>query len=396
MPMPQSAQKRSQPKSTKTECLRTVGLFAGIGGIELGLHKSGHTTSTLCECDPSAKAVLTSRFPSSQIESDVRLFDRIPKGTQILTGGFPCQDLSQAGRAAGIQGQKSGLVGEVFRLLDDRPVKWVLLENVPFMLQLDRGRAMQFLVDQFESRGFNWAYRVVDTRAFGLPQRRKRVIFLASRSRDPRRVLFADDAGEPTEPESPSSFGFYWTEGNRGIGLALDAIPTLKGGSTIGIPSPPAIMFDDGQVVTPHIRDAERLQGFDPNWTLPAEESGKASLRWRLVGNAVSVPLFQWVGYRLKNPDDPLLDTGNVFPIGDRWPKSAFGNTNGQRWGLTLSAYPKRRPIKPIREFLRFAPKPLSHTAANGFFTRVKASSLRTPPGFMERLEHYVRNTSLG
>ena len=99
------------------------------------------------------------------------------------------------------------------------------------MLQLDRGRGMRFLVDELESRGFAWAYRVVDTIAFGLPQRRRRVILLASRTDDPRKVLFADDAMPADATFSEDVWcGFYWTEGLRGLGWAIDAVPTLKGG----------------------------------------------------------------------------------------------------------------------------------------------------------------------
>src|SRR5205823_9371065 len=117
-----------------------------------------------------------------------------------------------------------------FRLASKSDIRWLLLENVPFMLQLDRGRAMRFLTRSLEELGFQWAYRVIDTRAFGLPQRRKRVILLASRTEDPREALFAGDRGEPNEPTSFDDLacGFYWTEGTRGLGWAVDAIPTLK------------------------------------------------------------------------------------------------------------------------------------------------------------------------
>src|SRR5262249_21420886 len=150
--------------------------------------------------------------------------------------------------------------------------RWLLLENVPFMLQLQRGRAMRYLVDELEALGFTWAYRVVDARAFGIPQRRKRVLLLASRSDDPRPPLFGTDAGEQAVSFSGKElFGFYWTEGLRGLGWAVDAIPTLKGGSGLGIPSPPAIWDPlDGSITTPDIADAERLQGFVAGWTEPA------------------------------------------------------------------------------------------------------------------------------
>src|SRR4051812_30620524 len=92
------------------------------------------------------------------------------------------RSLHVVGLFAGIDGANSGLVQSVFRLLDrskNEPT-WLLLENVPFMLQLDRGRAMEYLTATLEEMGFRWAYRVVDARAFGLPQRRQRVILLAS------------------------------------------------------------------------------------------------------------------------------------------------------------------------------------------------------------------------
>ena len=256
--------------------LTVAGLFAGIGGIEVGFHRAGHETELLCEIDPGASNVLRHRFPDVPLATDIRAIKGLPN-VDIVAAGFPCQDLSQAGRTAGIGGTQSSLVGEVFRLLDSRKrgPKWLVLENVSFMLQLDRGRAMRYLADELEVRGYSWAYRVVDTRAFGLPQRRQRVILIASKTEDPRTVLFADDA-EPFEPGfSPNRWcGFYWTEGSRGLGWAVDAVPTLKGGSTIGIPSPPAIWKPKtGEIVTPGISDAERLQGFDADWTLPALEA---------------------------------------------------------------------------------------------------------------------------
>ncbi|RDJ93878.1 DNA (cytosine-5-)-methyltransferase, partial [Lacticaseibacillus rhamnosus] len=81
-------------------------------------------------------------------------------------------------------------------------------------MQLDRGQAMNYLASRLEDLGYSWAYRVVDARAFGLPQRRRRVILLASRTKDPREVLFVGEHDEPDwGPWYESSCGFYWTEG---------------------------------------------------------------------------------------------------------------------------------------------------------------------------------------
>ena len=112
---------------------------------------------------------------------------------------------------------------------------WLMIENVPNMLTLDRGRAMAYLVSEIEALGYRWAYRVVDSRFTGVPQPRRRVILLASAAEDPRNVLFADDSGQWPETDlKADAFGFYWTGGKSGLGWAQDAVPTLKGGSTVG------------------------------------------------------------------------------------------------------------------------------------------------------------------
>ena len=186
--------------------LTVAGLFAGIGGIELGLHRAGHQSLLLCEVDPGAARVLETRFRGVDITGDVREHHFGGSSRSARQPGFPCQDLSQAGRTKGIRGRNSGLVGHVFRLLDSagkRGPKWLLLENVSFMLHLDQGKAMRYLIDELELRGYTWAYRVVDTRAFGLPQRRQRVILLASKTDDPQgRLAFGRRGRTPGgEPE---------------------------------------------------------------------------------------------------------------------------------------------------------------------------------------------------
>jgi DNA (cytosine-5)-methyltransferase 1 len=370
-----------------------AGLFAGIGGIELGLHRAGHTTRLLCEIDPGAQRVLADQFPGVELARDVTRLPELPD-VEMVTAGFPCQDLSQAGRTRGIDGAQSGLVECVFQLLEQPRLnpRWLLLENVPFMLHLDRGKAMRYLIRRLEDLGFAWAYRVVDTRAFGLPHRRQRVILLASRTEDPRGVLLVQDTGEPPEPDwHGAARGFYWTEGTRGLGWAPDAVPTLKGGSTIGIPSPPGIWMLDDAIVTPDIRDAERLQGFPADWTAPAIDNGKARKgpRWKLVGNAVSVPVAQWVGERLRDPRpyDGALDVELVS--GSLWPHAAWGSS-GNWHRAEVSAWPIRRARPHLADFLRFDTPPLSARATAGFLFRIDNSSLNFVDGFKEAVRKHL------
>jgi DNA (cytosine-5)-methyltransferase 1 len=370
-----------------------------VGGIELGLARAGHEAKLLVELEPGARAVLQSRLSDVPLHDDVCTLRSLPKETELLVGGFPCQDLSQAGKTRGIEGSRSGLVGEVFRLLRRKRVPWVLLENVPFMLQLSGGRAMEVIVATFEDLGYRWAYRVVNTRAFGLPQRRERVLFLASREDDPRDVLFADEAGQPETPANALgrlACGFYWTEGIRGLGWAVDAVPTLKGGSSVGIPSPPAIVLPGGEVVTPDIRDAERMQGFAVDWTAPALEVARAGHRWKLVGNAVTIDVAEWVGMRLRAPSSAGRGVGG-YPIREvrSWPRAAW-NVGQGRFAAELSAFPVQRPSVSLHEWLEFEPNPLSIKATTGFRKRTKQSSLNFPEGFLEALDRHLKRMESG
>jgi len=372
--------------------MKAISLFSGIGGFEVGLARAGHSTELICEIDPGARAVLEHHF-KLPVQPDVRKLRAFPK-VDLIAAGFPCQDLSQAGRTVGIEGQNSRLVGEIFKRLTSRKngPKWLLLENVPFMLQLQRGRAMRYLVHELESLGFMWAYRVVDTRAFGLPQRRLRVILLASRTDDPRPVLFGQDAKPISVEFSRDKLcGFYWTEGLRGLGWAVDSVPTLKGGSTIGIPSPPAIWDPTSRLITvPDLRDAERLQGFDADWTAPATEANgvRDRHRWKLVGNALSVPVAAWVGRRLSDPSGEF-ESGRKLTKSSSWPYAAWGH-QGQSHAVDVSTFPVHEPRPSLESFLRYPRTPLSHRAALGFLNRALVSGLRFEPGFLDDVRRHV------
>jgi DNA (cytosine-5)-methyltransferase 1 len=371
--------------------MKVAGLFAGIGGFELGLAGSGHEAVMFCEIWEPARAVLTKHFLDVRCEPDVTDLRSLPTGVELLVAGFPCQDLSQAGLTAGIGGTRSGLVEHIFRLLDRRRVPWVVLENVSFMLHLGKGKALDMIVRAFEERGYRWAYRVVNSLAF-LPQRRERVLFVATTTDvDPADVLLVDDVDPPENRTSLSSHahGFYWTEGVRGLGWAPDAIPTLKNGSTVGIASPPAVLLPSGKIITPDIRDAERLQGFCSDWTKPAEEVGRTSLRWSLVGNAISVPVAKWLGSRLSRPGHYDHDRDHALADGRSWPKAArFDGTRRRR--VEIGTFPVWRKRPPLTEFLKHPGRPLSARATRGFLARTERSTLRFVPGFQDQLRAHL------
>src|SRR3954466_4589089 len=114
---------RSRPQLT------VAGLFAGIGGLEQGLAQSGIHAVTLVESWDPARLVLSRRFPEADLLGDVAAVRTLPR-VDVLTAGFPCTDLSQAGRMQGINGAASGLVRHVFELLPDAAPTWLIIENV--------------------------------------------------------------------------------------------------------------------------------------------------------------------------------------------------------------------------------------------------------------------------
>ncbi|HEX4065293.1 MAG TPA: DNA (cytosine-5-)-methyltransferase [Acidobacteriaceae bacterium] len=370
--------------------LTMAGIFAGIGGFEIGFRAAGFRASMLSEIDPAAQSVLTKRFPEAILVGDVRQLYGLGS-TDILCAGFPCQDLSQAGATAGIEGGKSGIIREIFRAIRSagKP-RWVILENVPFMLHLAKGAAINYVIDELEALRYRWAYRVIDSRSFGLPQRRRRVYIVASLHDDPRGVLFNEEVGEPSSRVPAKCFGFYWTEGNTGLGWASNAIPTLKGGSGLGIPSPPAIWIVGQGIFLPDIRDAERLQGFRAGWT---NVSDAARSRWRLVGNAVSVPVAHYIANRLIKPDKYDGGSGTRLLGESRWPMAAWGSM-GKRYHVERSAWPIQSPQRALRSFLKYPLVPLSRNAAAGFLRRANASSLRFHQGFLEALNVHIEATT--
>lgn len=369
--------------------MKVAGLFAGIGGFELGFSLAGHETTLLVDNAPAAQAVLRARFPHAGLVDDVRSIERLPSGTDVVCAGFPCQDLSSVGRKQGIEGARSSLVGEVFRLLKENPVPWLVLENVPFVLQLGGGVAMKTITTALRELGYRWAYRVLDTQAFGLPQRRRRWYLVASNVHDPRGVLLPGDGSSlPPTPERPA-FGFYWTEGMRALGWAVDAVPPIKGGSSVGVASPPAILMPDGAVVTPDIRDAERLQGFAADWTRPVEEVVKPGFRWQAVGNAVSVDVVEWIARRLTS-NTGFGDSGDRTRVRGRWPYAAWADEDGVVYSSGAGAFPVWRDRASLVDFLQYPTKPLSVRAAVGFLKRARKGSLRFQDGFLEAVQAHV------
>ena len=115
---------------------RVLDLFSGIGGFSLGLERAGMTTVAFCEIDPFCRKVLAKHWPDVPIYEDIRELTGERLATDgivadVITGGFPCQDISVAGKQAGLDGDRSSLWTELCRIIGEIRPRYATVENVP-------------------------------------------------------------------------------------------------------------------------------------------------------------------------------------------------------------------------------------------------------------------------
>ena len=151
-------------------------LFAGIGGFDLGLERAGMVCKWQVEIDEYATRVLEKHWPTVRRWNDVRTFP--PEGdwnVDVICGGFPCQDISVAGKGAGLAGARSGLWYEFARIIGDLRPRYVVVENVAALLT----RGMDSVLGTLSTLGYDAEWHVVPASAVGAPHRRERVWIVA-------------------------------------------------------------------------------------------------------------------------------------------------------------------------------------------------------------------------
>jgi DNA (cytosine-5)-methyltransferase 1 len=147
-------------------------VFAGIGGMSLGLERAGFTVRWQVEVDPYCETILARHWPAIPRRRDVRFAGRTSlERVDLIAGGFPCQDVSIAGKGAGLAGHRSGLWHAFARLVGELRPRWVLVENVPAL----RGRGADTVLGDLEAAGYAAWPCVVGARHVGAPHRRDRV-----------------------------------------------------------------------------------------------------------------------------------------------------------------------------------------------------------------------------
>lgn len=298
--------------------LRVASFFAGIGGFDLGFERAGMKVVWQCEVEPFCQKILAQHWPKVPQAKDITKVtpDEIPDA-DIWVGGFPCQDVSLArmGARSGLRGKKSGLFYDYAKLIESRRPAVVVIENVPGLLSSHGGRDFGIVVQTLADLGYGVAWRVLNSRYFGVPQSRQRV-FIVATYRDPAlagEILFEPERGKGSDSSSRSNgekslSPFKTSYGDpvkgpivQGIAYCLYACSARHTGTDW---SRTYVSYPDGRVRRLTPIESERIQGFPDNWTLPDswdEDSERIeSKRYHAAGNAVTVNVAEWVARRVR------------------------------------------------------------------------------------------------
>jgi DNA (cytosine-5)-methyltransferase 1 len=268
-------------------------LFAGIGGFSLGLERAGMTCKWQVEIDPYATAVLRKHWPKVPKHDDVRTFPpQGDYGVDLICGGFPCQDISFAGKGAGLAGARSGLWHEFARIIGELRPNYVVVENVAALL----ARGADVVLGTLATLGYDAEWHVISASAVGAPHRRERVWIVAYSNGRCLHRMRADSGNG----------GAISTKGEQRI------ICRSRGGEDMADADQPRLEGRDrstdlelhgrqGQV---RPTGAGRVQGWDGNgWWITEPDVGRVAHgvpsrvdRLRCLGNAVVPQVVEVIG----------------------------------------------------------------------------------------------------
>ena len=259
-------------------------MFSGIGGIRLGLERASkefiHVWSN--DINRYATRIYRKNFGAAgNIGGDIRHINpNYLPDFELLTGGFPCQSFSQIGKRMGFQDTRGTLFYEICRIAKTKKPSLLLLENVKGLLTNDKGKTFQTILESLDELGYDAEWQVLNSKCFGVPQSRERVYIVGH---------LRGKGQTPIFPIEDNELNFEVDE-------KVQYAPTLTAsysGDGYGSGRPYLFYGDEMCSFTP--KEFERLQGFPDDWTRGILESK----RFEVLGNAVSVPVIEFLGKRL-------------------------------------------------------------------------------------------------
>jgi DNA (cytosine-5)-methyltransferase 1 len=285
--------------------------FAGIGGFDLAFEKENFKAAFYCENNEFCRNILGHHWPDVENATDICDLNAhdIPFA-DVWTAGFPCQDLSLArtphGKRSGLKGERSGLFYNFLDLLAVQHPQVVLLENVSGLLNSHKGNDFDALVRSLTQLGYAVAWRVLNARYFGVPQSRPRIFICAWKDspENAAQALFEDSVA--TKPKH-ERLGFLTESKCSETGLSVPQLSyciSATSGRHTGLDWARSYVAYENRVRRLTPLECERLQGFPDNWTAPPGSlatplRGEETNRYHAIGNAVCVPVVQWIAARI-------------------------------------------------------------------------------------------------
>ena len=231
--------------------MKVLDLFSGIGGFSLGLERAGMETIAFCEFDEHARKVLKKHWPDVPIHKDVRELDgKQYRGTvDVVCGGFPCQDLSTAGKQAGFSGERSSLYREMLRIISECLPRYAIFENVTGLLSGDGGRWFARFLYDLASVGYDAEWHCMSASELGAHHHRDRVWIIAYTERERQQRQ-----GQPVTPIYTAA-NQNWEAGGLVDAFQRGALPYVCRAND-GIPNRSHRLKQLGNAVVPQIPEA--------------------------------------------------------------------------------------------------------------------------------------------
>ena len=315
--------------------------FAGIGGFDVAFEKEGFSSRLLCEINPFCNQILNRHWPKVQKAGDINLVGKedIPE-SEVWCGGFPCQDISVARGASerlGLKGKRSGLFYRFAELIEAKMPEVVVIENVAGLFTSNKGRDFGVILQTLSSLGYSVAWRLLNSRYFGVPQSRTRVYLCCWRN-DPMKALSVMFDKEGAIKPKNERLDFITEESKLNeypkVPKVAYCLAASSGRHTGTDWSRTYVVCENGVRRLSPV-ESERLQGFPDNWTLPSEDSindeNINTLRYTAIGNAVSVPVVKWVANRVKKQLESKSKKGDINES-----LSAYKDLANSVWSDTL------------------------------------------------------------
>lgn len=292
--------------------MKVASFFSGIGGIDLGLEQAGMSVEFQCEILTFGQSILKKHWPKVKLASDItKVHGADIPDVDVFAGGFPCQDLSLAnqGKRKGLEGARSGLFYKYAELIKEKKPRWVFIENVPGLLNSAQGGDFSVVLETLDELGYGVAWRVLDAKFFGTPQRRRRTYIVASLGTiGAAEVLFECGTNPVADSKGNRSRNFtatgndeslpaanYFSIQHAGIGRRASAGPQGKG------------YRNDGETYTLDSRgSSDAVCKTDAPFGMRASSGVSQGLdgnRYRAIGNAVCVPVIHWIASRIVEAD---------------------------------------------------------------------------------------------